>query len=137
MLKKIKCVLFFIGDEDYQLIYYSNIIQSSAILSEIVNHIPSLFLLLVFILVSFIICYDFKFMCKFKLLWLFVGLTNFNPYHLLNFFQQNLIILKYGSVYEISRIFINYYVRRSYDLVLQGKLCIKNVFQLLACNYQL
>ena len=66
---------------------------------------------------------------------LFVGLTNLNPYQLLTFFQQKLVILKYGSVYEISRIFINYYVRRSYDLVLQGKLCIKNVLQLLACKY--
>ena len=41
--RKIKCVLLFIGDEDYQLMYYSNIIQSSAILFEIVNHITSLF----------------------------------------------------------------------------------------------
>ena len=58
--RKIKCVLLFIGDEDYQLMYYSNIIQSSAILFEIVNHITSLFFYYQFSYVSFIIYYDFK-----------------------------------------------------------------------------
>lgn len=97
-----------------------------------------IFLLLVFIGFIFYLLWFQNSCANLKeLLWLFVSLTNFSPYHLLNFFQQSLIILKYGSVYEISRIFINYYVRRSYDLVFQGKLCIKNVFQLLACKYQL
>ena len=66
MLKEKSSVLLFIGDEDYQLIYYSNIIQSYAILFEIVNHITSLFFLLLVFMFHLLFAMISKFMCKFK-----------------------------------------------------------------------
>lgn len=61
-------------------------------------HHVIIFLLLVFICFVYYLLWFQNSCANLKeLLWLFISLTNFSPYHLLNFFQQSLIILKYGS----------------------------------------
>lgn len=57
-----------------------------------------------------------------------ICLTDLNPYNLSDFFQQNLIILKYYSVSGILRAFISLYCRKSILMLYHRRGCVLRMF---------